>query len=187
MGRCWTGGPPAQQDRPSPQRTRDLPAGAACAAAGTAQPRADASPSRAIAAAPWLTPPTGRSAPPTAWRLLGRGRLAIDECRRESTDKDDCTRGAIVRQDSCSTFSLQERWRVDHPRHTKQTLVTSHTARSTGRIAPIRRGDCRLALTACSTPPDCTRRCSAPGRRGVLGVTSNPGHCCPVQLNDAYP
>jgi hypothetical protein len=27
-------------------------------------------------------------------------RLAVDECRRESTDKNDCTRGVITRQDS---------------------------------------------------------------------------------------
>jgi hypothetical protein len=26
-------------------------------------------------------------------------RLAVDECRRESTDKDDCSRGVVVRRD----------------------------------------------------------------------------------------
>jgi hypothetical protein len=119
-------GPPAQQDRPSPQPdTRPPQQEPPARQPEPQQPRADVSPSRGDrCGAVAYTADGAFGAAYGMENCSDAERLAIDECRRESTDKDDCTRGAIVRQDSW--FYVQfcrngSEWTTHVT--TKQTLV----------------------------------------------------------------
>ena len=94
-------GPPAQQDVPPPAPNERPPQQQTPRQPETAAPRADASPNRpdrcgAIAY-------TADGAFGGAYGLENCSdaeQLAVNECRRESTDKDDCSRGAVVLKDS---------------------------------------------------------------------------------------
>ena len=79
-------GPPLRQEEPPPPRQQAPP------------PRPDTRGARCGAVAY-----TADGAFGAAYGMENCGdaeRLAIEECRRESTDKDDCARGVVTRQDS---------------------------------------------------------------------------------------
>ena len=120
------GPPPAQQDRPSPPPdVRPPQAEAPARQLEPPQPRADASPSRADrCGAVAYTSDGAFGASYGMENCSDAERLAIEECRRESTDKGDCARGVIVRKDSWFYIQFCRRggeWTTHVS--TKQTLV----------------------------------------------------------------
>ncbi len=97
-------GPPLRQEEPPPPRQQAPP------------PRADTRGARCGAVAY-----TADGAFGAAYGMENCGdaeRLAIEECRRELTDKDDCARGVVTRQELVVPHSvLSPRQRLDHSRH----------------------------------------------------------------------
>jgi hypothetical protein len=73
-------------------------------------------------------------------------RLAVDECRRESTDKADCSRGVVIRRDSW--FHVQFcRVGSDWTTHitTKQTMAeTTRDASEWARTSKYGAINCRM-------------------------------------------
>jgi hypothetical protein len=73
-------------------------------------------------------------------------RLAVDECRRESTDKADCSRGVVIRRDSW--FHIQFcRQGTDWTTHitTKRTMAeTTQEASQWARTSKYGAVNCRM-------------------------------------------
>jgi uncharacterized protein DUF4189 len=73
-------------------------------------------------------------------------RLAIDECRRESTDKQDCARGVVTRQDSWFHIQFCQRG-TEHSTHvtTRPTLgETNQAAADFARTSKLGASACRM-------------------------------------------
>lgn len=73
-------------------------------------------------------------------------RLAVDECRRESTDKADCSRGVVIRRDSWFYVQFCQRGR-DWTTHitTEKTLSeTNRNAAEWSRKSKFGPENCRL-------------------------------------------
>jgi hypothetical protein len=90
--------PPGQRREPPPERRESAPQGREAVPQGR-ESRGEVRPSDRWGAVAY----TADGAFGAAYGIETKDvaeRLAIDECRRESTDKNDCSRGVIVRQDS---------------------------------------------------------------------------------------
>lgn len=121
------GQPPAQQDRPAPSpEVRPPQQDAPARQPEPQQPRADASSARPAdrCGAVAYTADGAFGAAYGMENCSDAERLAIDECRRESTDKDDCMRGVLVRKDTwfyVQFCRLGGEWTTNVT--TKQTLM----------------------------------------------------------------
>jgi hypothetical protein len=73
-------------------------------------------------------------------------RLAIDECQRESTDRQDCARGVVTRQDSWFHIQFCQRG-TEHSTHvtTRPTLAeTNQAAAEFARTQQLGPNACRM-------------------------------------------
>jgi hypothetical protein len=73
-------------------------------------------------------------------------RLAVDECQRESTDKQDCARGVVIRQDSWFHIQFCQRG-TEHSTHvtTRPTLAeTNQAAAEFARTQQLGPNACRM-------------------------------------------
>jgi hypothetical protein len=133
-------GPPAQQDLPP--RQQDLPPRAAPLPPRAEQPSPRSDRCGAVAY-------TADGAFGAAYGMENcddAERLAVDECRRESTDKADCSRGVLVRRDSWFYIQFCRRggeWTTHVT--TKQTLTeTNQSAAEWARQSRYGPENCRL-------------------------------------------
>jgi hypothetical protein len=149
-------GPPTQPppEQPSPPDTQPPPA----------QPSPDTQPPPANVPPPTQPPPITQIQPSqrcgavayTADGAFGgaygidtceeAARLAIDECRRESTDKEDCSRGVVRRTDSWFLIQFCSRG-GSHATHvsTGRTLAEVHQAAAQyARSSPQGPESCRM-------------------------------------------
>jgi hypothetical protein len=76
-------------------------------------------------------------------------RLAIDECRRESTDKNDCSRGVITRQDSWFHIQFCQRG-TDAYTHVTTARTLVEVNQQAARFAQ----DSKYGLDSCRMVPN---------------------------------